>query len=203
MRRQPGFTLVEVLVALVVMSIMAALAWKGIDTLTKTREIAQARLTQTMRLQTLLAQWEVDLRSLQDSKSEVPALAFDGGSLTLTRRQPEGMQVVVWTLREGAIYRWAGPPVLTKAALLDQRQRGQQQLSLRDQALKAYEGVSSWQFYCYWGNAWANCLSSGNEGNGPEKKDKPIPSGVRVLMQFAGGNGVNGSLMREIEVSVQ
>lgn len=219
MKRQHGFTLVEVLVALVVMSIMATMAWKGIDTLTKSREIAQARLSQTMRLQTMLSQWELDLRALQDSKSEVPALAFDGGSLSLTRSQPEGMQVVVWTLREGNVYRWASPPVLTKAALADQRQRGQQQLALRDQALKAFTGVSGWQFYCYWGNAWSNCLSSGNEtpnapaapappasaassGEGPVNP-KQLPSGVRMQMQFAEGSGMNGGLMREVEVSVQ
>lgn len=157
-----GFTLVEVLVALVVMALMATMAWRGVEALTRSREIAQSRLAQTMRLQTLLSQWETDLRALQDSKGEVPPLAFDGGSLTLTRRQPDGLQVVVWTLREGSVYRWASPAVLTESALADQRQRGQQQLALRDQALKAFEGVSGWQFYCYWGNAWSNCLSSGN-----------------------------------------
>ena len=48
--RRSGFTLVEVLVALVVMATMAGMAWRGIDALVKSREIAQARLAQTARL---------------------------------------------------------------------------------------------------------------------------------------------------------
>ena len=48
-----GFTLVEVLVALVVMATMAAMAWRGIDALVRSREIAQVRLAQTARLQTV------------------------------------------------------------------------------------------------------------------------------------------------------
>ncbi len=228
--RTAGFTLVEVLVALVVMATMAAMAWRGIDALVKSREIAQARLAQTARLQTVLAQWDADLRALQDSKSSVPPLSFDGGSLTLTRQQPEGLQVVVWSLRESSIYRWASPSVLTTAAVEEQFQRSQQALAQRDQALRAFEGVSGWQFYCYWGNAWSNCLSSGaaqaanaapppasaasgGVGIGIGGPSGPInpnpaptqqtPEGVRMLVQFAPGSGLSGSLTRETVVSVQ
>jgi len=222
LRATAGFTLVEVLVALVVMATMAVMAWRGIDALSRSREIAQARLTQTMRLQTVLAQWEADLRALQDSHGDVPALAFDGGSLSLTRQAPDGLQLVVWSLREGALYRWESPAVLTTAALADQRQRGQQQLAQRSQALRALDGVAGWQFYCYWGNAWSNCLSSGNavaaapapasapsSPTGPTGPLNPInpltrtqlPSGVRMLMQFGPGSGMNGPLTRQIEIA--
>ena len=71
MTRARGFTLVEVLVALVVMATMAGMAWRGIDALVRSREIAQVRLANTARLQTVLAQWEVDLRAVQDSHSPV------------------------------------------------------------------------------------------------------------------------------------
>jgi len=224
-----GFTLVEVLVALLIMATMAAMAWRGIDALIKSREIAQGHLAQTARLQTVLAQWEADLRALQDSKSDVPALGFDGGSLTLTRQAPEGLQVVVWSLREGALYRWESPPVLTKAAIEDQRQRSQQQLAQRNQALRAIDGVAGWQFYCYWGNAWSNCQSSGNTAptgaappppppgppaSGPAGPGGPagagpagpvntrqLPAGIRMQMQFSPGSGISGTLNREIEIA--
>ena len=65
-RGSAGFTLVEVLVALVVMATMAAMAWRGIDALVRSRETAQGHLAQTARLQTVMAQWELDLRALQD-----------------------------------------------------------------------------------------------------------------------------------------
>ena len=91
--RARGFTLIEVLVALVIMATMAVMSWRGIDALLKSRDIAQSHLDQTVRLQTVLAQWEQDLRSLQDSRV-VPPLSFDGASMRITRQQALGMQVV-------------------------------------------------------------------------------------------------------------
>ena len=204
-----GFTLVEVLVALVVMATMAAMAWRGIDALVKSREIAQRRLAQTARLQTVLAQWEADLRALQDSHSPVRPLAFDGGSLLLTRQAPAGLQLVVWRLREGSLWRWESPALRTVQDLEDQRQRGLQQLDARNPALRAFDGVAAWQFYCYWGNAWSNCQSTGTAANanaGPvnaKQTVQALPTGLRVAMQFAEGSGLAGTLTRELEVTVR
>ncbi|HEY0954303.1 MAG TPA: prepilin-type N-terminal cleavage/methylation domain-containing protein [Roseateles sp.] len=204
--RSRGFTLVEVLVALVVMATMAAMAWRGIDALVKSREIAQTRLAQTARLQTVLAQWEVDLRAVQDSHSSVEPLSFDGGNLVLTRQAALGLQVVVWSLRENSLWRWESPPQRTVQDLADQRQRGLQQLAQRNPALRAFDGVIGWQFYCFWGNAWSNCQSTGdNAGNpaGPPAKNTAPPSGLRIAMQFAEGSGLSGTLTRELEVTVR
>ena len=135
-RGTAGFTLVEVLVALVVMTTMAAMAWRGIDALVRSRETAQGHLAQTARLQTVMAQWEVDLRALQDSHSPVQPLAFDGGNLVLTRQGNGGLQVVVWSLREGSLWRWESPGVRTVQELDTERQRGMQQLASRNPALR-------------------------------------------------------------------
>lgn len=208
MKAARGFTLVEVLVALVVMATMAAMAWRGIDALVRSREIAQVRLAQTARLQTVLAQWEVDLRAVQDSHSIVEPLSFDGGNLVLTRQAPMGLQVVVWSLREGSLWRWESPALRTVQELEDQRQRGLQQLAQRNPALRAFDGVAAWQFYCFWGNAWSNCQSTGNTGPsnaGPvnPKTAGQAPSGLRIAMQFAEGSGLAGTLTRELEVTVR
>ncbi|MFT7723102.1 MAG: prepilin-type N-terminal cleavage/methylation domain-containing protein [Roseateles sp.] len=201
-RPSRGFTLVEVLVALVVMATMAAMAWRGIDALVRSREIAQERLAQTARLQTVLAQWEVDLRALQDSRGSVPPLAFDGGNLVLTRQAPAGMQVVVWSLRDGSLWRWESPPQRMLQALEDERQRGLQQLTRRNPALRAFQGVAAWHFHCFWGNAWSNCQSTGDPG-GPQKPGNAVPSGLRIALQFAEGSGLAGTLTRELEVTVR
>ncbi|MCY4745589.1 prepilin-type N-terminal cleavage/methylation domain-containing protein [Pelomonas sp. UHG3] len=205
-RRAGGFTLVEVLVALVVMATMAAMAWRGIDALVKSREIAQARLSQTARLQTVMAQWDVDLRAVQDSHSSIPPLAFDGGNLVLTRQSPGGLQVVVWSLREGSLWRWESPAVRTVQDLQAQRDSGIQQLAQRNPALRAFDGVAGWQFACFWTNAWANCQSTGNTASvgpaNPNATTQP-PSGLRIAMQFAEGSGLNGTLTRELEVTVR
>ncbi|MFG6432375.1 PulJ/GspJ family protein [Roseateles sp. LYH14W] len=208
MKAARGFTLVEVLVALVVMATMAAMAWRGIDALIRSREIAQARLAQTARLQTVLAQWEVDLRAVQDSHSTVPPVAFDGGNLVLTRQAATGLQVVVWSLRDGSLWRWESPAQRTVEDLEDQRQRGLQQLTDRNPALRAFDGVSGWQLYCFWGNAWSNCQST---GGGPQADTGPVnpqtagqpPAGLRIAMQFAEGSGLVGTLTRSLEITVR
>lgn len=208
MTRARGFTLVEVLVALVVMATMAGMAWRGIDALVRSREIAQVRLTNTARLQTVLAQWEVDLRAVQDSHSPVAPVAFDGGNLVLTRQAPAGLSVVVWSLREGSLWRWESPPLRTVQELEDQRQRGLQQLAQRNPALRAFDGVAGWQLYCFWGNAWSNCQSTGNAANAnagpvnPNTVNAP-PSGLRIAMQFAEGSGLSGTLTRQLEITVR
>jgi general secretion pathway protein J len=202
--RSRGFTLVEVLVALVVMATMAAMAWRGIDALIKSREIAQGHLAQTARLQTVMAQWEVDLRALQDSHSTIQPLTFDGANLVLTRQDTNGLQLVVWSLRDGALWRWQSPSVLTVQDLDSQRQQGLQQLSQSNPALRALDGISGWQLYCYWTNAWSNCQSTGNTAAGPVNTTTTVPpTGLRVAMQFADGSGLSGAVTRELEVTVR
>lgn len=206
--RARGFTLIEVLVALVVMATMAVIAWRGIDAMTKSREIAQEHLAQTARLQTVMAQWELDLRALQDSHGSVPPLAVDGGSLVLTRQAAAGLQVVVWSLREGSLWRWESPAVRTLQELSDQRQQGLQQLTVRNPALRAFSGVADWQLHCFRNNAWSNCQSSGDAANvtgplNPSAAAVQPPAGLRVVMQFAEGSGLAGSLTRALEVTVR
>ena len=212
MKHPRGFTLVEVLVALVIMATMAVMSWRGIDALLRSRDIAQTHLDQTVRLQTVLAQWEQDLRALQDSHVAAP-LSFDGGSLRITRSQPLGMQVVAWTVRSGRLYRWEGPVVQTVAALQESLQRSQQLLTQENVQLKALEGVSGWQLFYYRGNGWSNALSSddvavdapptapGQPASGARRA--VLPTGIRMVLQFGPGSSFNGPLTRQIVLGPQ
>ena len=101
-----GFTLIEVLVALVILSVMAAMAWKGMDGITRSREIADGGLKRTLRMQSVMQQWSADLNAVVDT-GVVQALQFDGAALRLTRQTTGGVQVVVWALRSGRWVRWA------------------------------------------------------------------------------------------------
>ena len=79
-----------VLVALVVMSLLALMAWQGVDGMLRARDASQQRLEATLRLNTALAQWQQDLLSIQQTPA-VLGLRFDGASgnipyLTLTAR---------------------------------------------------------------------------------------------------------------------
>jgi general secretion pathway protein J len=109
-RTSSGFTLIEVLVALAAMAFMAALGWRGIDSLLRGREVSQQRIDQMAVMQTALMQWQSDLDavfSLPNGQSP-PGLEWDGRVLRILRRAsvPDargadaGLWVVSWTMRQ-------------------------------------------------------------------------------------------------------
>lgn len=232
--RPRGFTLIEVMVALVVMAIMSLMAWQGVDGIVRTREANQVRLEQTLRLGTVMAQWEQDLFALQESTA-APALTCDGQSVRMTRATDGGLQVVAWSLRPGTLgqtwQRWASPPTLTTGGLQDAWLRTQQFQGNEPGQLKAVTGVDSWQVYFFQGNAWANCQSTGNvtgtvaaatapalptSAGGGSPAPAPIvttgttlggaqrqalPSGVRLVLAFAPGSGLAGSIVRDVRIA--
>jgi len=198
-----GFTLVEVLVALVVMAIMSLMAWQGIDGIARTREANQVRLEQALRLETVVSQWELDLASLQESTA-VPALTCDGQSVRITRRAEGGLQVVAWSLRPDTTnsmwQRWAGPAVTTTTALQESWLRTQQFQGGEPGQLRALAGLEQWQVYFFQGNAWSNCQSTGNfeaAASGAALPRQALPAGVRLVLGFLPGSGLNGSLVRD------
>ncbi len=211
---QRGFTLVEVLVAMMIMAILAAMAWQGVDGIVRTREASQGRLEQLLRVNTVLAQFQQDLESAQDSGALPQTLpSFDGLSLRLTRRTPDGLQLVVWSLRGGTWLRWAGPAVTTARALQDQWMSSQQFLGNEPGQLRTLTGITEWQAYCFRGNGWSNCQSSAgtdpSAGSasaparvGPQGDNDPLKA-VRVVLSFGEGSGFNGSVTRQIALGPQ
>lgn len=205
-RRPRGFTLVEVLVALFVMALLAAMAWQGVDGMLRAREAGQARIERTLRLATVVAQWEQDLQALQASEVLPSALAFDGASLRVVRDAGDGQQLIVWAVREGRWQRWASPVAL-RADELQQHWLASQQLQGQEPGqLTVHEGVVGWQVYFYRGNSWSNAQSSDDvvqpvvvapppaPASGaastpaqPRAPQTALPTGVRLVLQFADG----------------
>jgi general secretion pathway protein J len=215
-----GFTLVEVLVALMIMAVIAGMAWRGVDGIVKTRDASNERLQQALRLNTVVAQWEQDLAALQETPA-APGLAFDGASLRLTRRAEGGLQVVVWSLRAtsgltaaGAAdssatntwLRWAGPVVRSQSALQEAWLSTQQFQGVEPGQLRVLEGVSQWQVYFFRGGSWTNPQSTGNAAPGttfvPTTR-AALPSGVRLVLSLAPGQAREGSLTRDVALGPQ
>lgn len=206
--RARGFTLVEVLVALMVLALMAAMAWRGVDALMRTREVAQARMESLLRAQSVLAQWEADLQAVISTQVS-PGVLCEGSSLHLTRRQPDGVQVVTWALRSGTLNRWAAAPTTRSEALQEAWMQSFQLLGNEPEQLRTLKGVSQWQVYFYFGNAWSNCGSSGDvaavtpaaSANAPSATKQSLPDGVRMVITFADGGTLAGTVTRDIRLT--
>jgi general secretion pathway protein J len=206
--RPRGFTLIEVLIAMMIMAILAVMAWQGVDGIVRTRAVSQERLEKLLRVNTVLAQFKQDLEAAQDSEVLPPIPTFDGISMRLTRRVPDGLQIVVWSLRGGVWLRWAGPPVKTKRALIEGWTNTQQFIGNEAGQLRTLTGVTEWQAYCYRGNAWSNCQSSAGTatpaapGASAPVDNDPLKA-VRVVLSFGEDSGLTGSLTREIALAPQ
>src|SRR5205085_12417389 len=64
--RPSGFTLVEVMVALVIMAVLSALAMRGMDALMRAKDAALASTDRTLKLNTGMSQFEYDMAMVVD-----------------------------------------------------------------------------------------------------------------------------------------
>jgi general secretion pathway protein J len=191
--RPAGFTLIEVLVALFILALMSAMAWQGVDAIARSRESTQVRMDRLLRLQTVLAQWEADVQAVIDTQV-VPGLSFDGATLRLTRRQPEGVQVVAWTLRGNKLYRWSASTSTALDTLQDGWMRSYQLLGNEPGTLQMLDNIAQWQLFVFLtsSNGWSNAQSSGDVAAMPAAPVEPPPtpetgsSGAGTVV----GNGV-------------
>lgn len=64
--------MIEVLVSLLILAVMAGMAWKGLDGIVRSREIADGAVQRTLRLHSVMAQWQVDLAGVVDVQTVEP-----------------------------------------------------------------------------------------------------------------------------------
>ena len=169
--RIQGFTLVELLVALVAMAMMALMGWRGLDSMMRSQQYTQAHTDAHAVLQTALAQWSADLDGLM-ALENTQSIAWDGQVLRMTRRNtaaPEaGALVVGWTRRssqgQDQWLRWQSPPVRTRSEWNNAWNQAAQWARNPSADQRGRETtlfpLSAWTIYFYRGNAWTNPQSS-------------------------------------------
>jgi general secretion pathway protein J len=182
--RAAGFTLLELLVAISVLSLVSVIAWRGLDSLVHTRERLQPEAEEVRDLLVAFGQIERDLAQVV-SASFVP---LPGAPLVVRRGasagfellrfapviegSPSAVQLVVYELRGGRLMRLSSAPTITvdaspEAALVET------QLLADVQALQ----VRVWQA----GRGWAP----------PEVASSPnpraAPPGLEVIVERTDG----------------
>ena len=205
--RQRGFTLIELLIALALMAVLSGLAWRGIDTLMRTREQTQAQVNRIASVQTTLAQWRSDLDALQPVPGlSASGLDWNGQVLRLLRRSPwpsadgrdSGLIVTAWTLREGQWLRWQSPPLIQRDALQRAWQQAEQWARdpSADDLLRQTRlfPVSAWQIVYFRGNAWVNPLSSSGSDARIPGISPDLPDGIRLQLDVLPDSGLSGRL---------
>jgi len=207
MKASAGFTLIEVLVASAILSLMALLSWRGLDGMSRAQTALQERSNAAQTLQVGLAQWRTDLDSMMVLPN-TPALDWDGRVLRITRQHLQdpqaGVQVVAWTLANGQWTRWQSAP-LTQADAWAQAWKNAQiwsesagRLNTNTASEVLIHPVRDWQIYFHRDGAWSNALSS--EGSRSDLGKKPIgasamlPEGIRLVIDLANDNSLQGKL---------
>jgi general secretion pathway protein J len=169
-----GFTLVEVLVALMIMAILATLTWQGLAGMLRARDGTREALDRALRLNTAVVQLEQDLQALVDV-AVVPPLTFSGQTLLLTRRADAGVALVAWTVRAGLWQRWAGPVLARTSDLQEAWLDAQGLLGNEPGHVTVAEAVADWQLYKYVGGRKANMQSTGDVVL-PSAAPPPVPA---------------------------
>lgn len=217
MRRARGFTLVELLVALFALALMAALSWRGLDGMIRTRHLTEARADEVLTLQTGLAQWGADLDAIT-ALPPSPALEWNGRVLRLTRlgsqSASDGVRVVGWTRREGQWRRWQSPPVYTRGDLDAAWAEADLWAQNPSDAMRAQEvaitPLADWQIFFFRENAWTNPQSAATATVTPmstttgttvttttTNSSTTLPDGIRLVLQLPPGRAISGQLQRD------
>jgi general secretion pathway protein J len=204
-----GFTLVELLVALVVMALLSLMSWRGLDAMGRAQTQTQARADALQALRIGLAQWTADLDAMHTDlpvanalNSTPTPLEWNGQLLRITRTTSAatdpGLRVVGWTVGTAqgrkVWLRWQSPVVRSRSALQAAWNQAAAWAQSPTAATKTGEvrivPLLDWQIFYYRGDAWTNPGSSSDAASA-------TPDGVRLLLTLPEDQALAGKITRD------
>jgi general secretion pathway protein J len=205
--RNNGLTLIELLVAISILSFIAVLGWRGLDSIVRARVALTSDLEQTRGMQIAFAQLQSDCAHLASSTTitgMIPLVAEEG-RLTLVRtvfadNQPSRLQVVAYRLKDNVLTRYesAATRDLTELGALWQSAANDTDTS---QAVALLSGVSAltMRLWVSGGTGWRTGAEIAQQAGAPFSAANPqtgqspgaslLLTGLEVAMKLQGRDG--------------
>jgi general secretion pathway protein J len=178
-----GFTLIELLVAITVLSLVSLISWRGLESLSATRMRLEPEADDMRAMLVAFGQMELDYARIANPTflmlpfQTVNVFGGDAVMLQIVRvaavesDQAQALQVVVYTLKDGALLRRVSAPVRTPA-LLSQAPLSDATLVSQVRALR----VRVWRAGQGWVDAGAGIVPSPDNPGG-------IPAGIEITLE--------------------
>lgn len=115
-RPRTGFTLVELLIAITILSFIAVIGWRGLDSILRSRAALTTEMTQLRGLQLAFSQLQSDCEHIvaTGGLNNRTTLSIDPERLTMIRtvtadNQPSRYQVIAYRVKAGVLTRRESP----------------------------------------------------------------------------------------------
>ncbi len=200
-----GFTLIEMVVAIALLSLMAIISWRGISGMTEIQHKVQGKNEDYLLLRASLDQWKTDLDSIQEQPS-FPSLEWDGLSMRILRSpsggDKTGLQVVAWARHDingkPKWVRWCSSILKNRQELFFAWQESKiwaQSVTNTNQSSEVVTvGIDEWEIFYFRSNAWTNPLSSEIDSDKKGTQTK-LPDGIKLVLKLSPDQTLRGKVI--------